>query len=369
MYNIESFTKSFTFNVKSTSRDYFINKKSNPVLTLTKGETYTFNISARGHPFWIKTVATMGTNNAYNNGVTNNGNDDGTLTFTVPFDAPSTLYYICEFHSSMQGVINVLQPMSNNVESFTTNSFDLDDKYAPFILSRNTIENFSAVTTTHQVPNVTTTHQVPNVTTTHQVPNAPPTFPVGTPASCKSCSNYITNSSIRNSEEFTNDTMKKVHFIANEVDEQYVDNSTHDIQPDVLEQFNEVGDNEQYNDNTTQDVHQDVLEQFNEVGDNIPSNTAPSSSLEKFQILNSVAEKFTNNDNYNDTIKQKDTWIEKFTNRCKDTYRVYKPYGYILIPVFIILVILILILLFSSDGDGDSDSNPTDFIRILYEAD
>ena len=360
MYNIESFTKSFTFNVKSTSRDYFINKKSNPVLTLTKGETYTFNISARGHPFWIKTVATMGTNNAYNNGVTNNGNDDGTLTFTVPFDAPSTLYYICEFHSSMQGVINVLQPMSNNVESFTTNSFDLDDKYAPFILSRNTIENFSAVTTTHQVP---------NVTTTHQVPNAPPTFPVGTPASCKSCSNYITNSSIRNSEEFTNDTMKKVHFIANEVDEQYVDNSTHDIQPDVLEQFNEVGDNEQYNDNTTQDVHQDVLEQFNEVGDNIPSNTAPSSSLEKFQILNSVAEKFTNNDNYNDTIKQKDTWIEKFTNRCKDTYRVYKPYGYILIPVFIILVILILILLFSSDGDGDSDSNPTDFIRILYEAD
>jgi hypothetical protein len=40
--------------------------------------------------------------------VTNNGVDVGTITFTVPFDAPATLYYICQFHSSMAGTITVL---------------------------------------------------------------------------------------------------------------------------------------------------------------------------------------------------------------------------------------------------------------------
>jgi len=48
-----------------------------------------------------------GTGNAYNSGVTNNGIDNGTITFVVPYDAPSTLYYICQFHSGMAGTINV----------------------------------------------------------------------------------------------------------------------------------------------------------------------------------------------------------------------------------------------------------------------
>jgi hypothetical protein len=77
-------------------------------LTLQRGGTYTFNISASGHPFWIKTSQVTGTGSAYNTGVTNNGTDSGTITFTVPEDAPSTLYYICQFHGSMTGTINIV---------------------------------------------------------------------------------------------------------------------------------------------------------------------------------------------------------------------------------------------------------------------
>jgi len=92
----------------SGASSYTINSSSNPTLTLKKGGTYTFDVSAGGHPFWIKTAQVTGTGDAYNTGVTNNGIASGTITFTVPEDAPSTLYYICQFHSSMTGTINVV---------------------------------------------------------------------------------------------------------------------------------------------------------------------------------------------------------------------------------------------------------------------
>ena len=97
-----------TFNVTNDgSSNYLINGQSDPTLTLTEGQTYTFNVNASGHPFWIKTVSSTGTGNSYNSGVTNNGTDNGTITFVVPYDAPSTLYYNCQFHSSMAGIINI----------------------------------------------------------------------------------------------------------------------------------------------------------------------------------------------------------------------------------------------------------------------
>jgi hypothetical protein len=88
---------------------YTINSASNPTLTLERGGTYTFNVSASGHPFWIQTVSgAYSSGNIYNTGVTSNGTQSGTITFTVPNDAPSTLYYVCQFHSSMRGTINIV---------------------------------------------------------------------------------------------------------------------------------------------------------------------------------------------------------------------------------------------------------------------
>jgi plastocyanin len=100
-----------TFNVTNNGMtSYTINAASNPTLSLTRGQSYTFQVNAVGHPFWIKSVRSTGTGNAYNSGVTNNGSETGSVTFVVPGDAPATLFYDCEFHSSMSGQINVMDP-------------------------------------------------------------------------------------------------------------------------------------------------------------------------------------------------------------------------------------------------------------------
>jgi plastocyanin len=101
-----------TFAVSNNSlTSYRIDGATNPTLSLIRGQTYTFNINASGHPFWIKTVNSIGTANAYNSGVTGNGTDVGTLTFVVPLNAPASLHYNCEFHSSMNGAITVSDPV------------------------------------------------------------------------------------------------------------------------------------------------------------------------------------------------------------------------------------------------------------------
>lgn len=82
---------------------------NDPTLTLSRGHTYIFENRSGGHPFYIKTsIANGGTNDAYNTGVTNNGGGNGTeIVFTVPHDAPDTLYYQCSSHSTMAGQLSI----------------------------------------------------------------------------------------------------------------------------------------------------------------------------------------------------------------------------------------------------------------------
>ena len=87
---------------------YSINDKDNPALTLKRGVTYTFELKATGHPFWIKTKNSSGVDNAYTNGVSGNGAERGTLTFAVPVDAPALLHYNCQVHDMMNGVIHII---------------------------------------------------------------------------------------------------------------------------------------------------------------------------------------------------------------------------------------------------------------------
>ena len=99
-----------TYTVSNSGSGYYIISSlagSNPTINLYRGITYIFIINAAGHPFWIKTIQGVGNGNQYNDGVTNNGYDNGTLTFIVPLNAPATLYYNCQYHSSMQGIINI----------------------------------------------------------------------------------------------------------------------------------------------------------------------------------------------------------------------------------------------------------------------
>ncbi len=87
---------------------YMIDGAANPTLTLCRGSTYTFAVNATGHPFYIKTVASVGNTNAYNTGVTGNGMDVGNVVFVVDASAPNTLFYNCSVHAAMTGTINVV---------------------------------------------------------------------------------------------------------------------------------------------------------------------------------------------------------------------------------------------------------------------
>ena len=98
-------TSTLTLTVtNSGSGAYLIDGASNPTVTLYRGVTYYFSINASGHPFHIQTVSgAYSSGNLYTSGVTGSGTQVGTLTFTVPLDAPSNLYYVCQFHSAMNG--------------------------------------------------------------------------------------------------------------------------------------------------------------------------------------------------------------------------------------------------------------------------
>jgi len=98
-----------TFNVTAGGGVYIVNSTNKPQLSMYRGQTYTFNINAQSHPFYIQQTSggTYNSSYVYSDGVTGNGTQNGTLTFVVPLDAPSTLYYVCQIHSNMGNQINI----------------------------------------------------------------------------------------------------------------------------------------------------------------------------------------------------------------------------------------------------------------------
>jgi hypothetical protein len=98
-----------TFTVTNQGMSaYLVDGTTNPTLTLCRGSTYVFAISATGHPFYINTVQGTGTANAYSTGVTNNGTDIGNVTLVVDSAAPNSLFYNCSIHAAMTGKIDVV---------------------------------------------------------------------------------------------------------------------------------------------------------------------------------------------------------------------------------------------------------------------
>lgn len=104
---------SISMNVSVVSGAYNIDlTHGTDIEAVYRGGTYTFNLDVTGHPFYLTTDD--GTNwtqggyaGEYTNGVTGSRTEVGTLTFTVPNDAPDTLYYQCANHSGMKGTIHV----------------------------------------------------------------------------------------------------------------------------------------------------------------------------------------------------------------------------------------------------------------------
>ena len=85
----------------------------NPTLTLERGMTYAFEVTAPGHPFYINTENTTGASAAYEP-AEGNGTSGGTILITVPEDAPDMLYYNCIIHAGMNGVIEVVDTQAQD---------------------------------------------------------------------------------------------------------------------------------------------------------------------------------------------------------------------------------------------------------------
>ena len=85
------------YRVRSQGENEFIffpdGLTPNPGLTLYRGQTYNFQVNTPGDPFYIRRNPTEGSIADYNDGVTNNGAEVGTVSITIPVNSPDVLYY------------------------------------------------------------------------------------------------------------------------------------------------------------------------------------------------------------------------------------------------------------------------------------
>ena len=100
-----------TFSVTVISGKYYLDGSLSPSLKLKRGYVYYFDAtdsSTNTHPLLLSSSSSgANTGGEYTNGVTNSQTENGTLTFQIPSDAPSTLYYVCGNHSGMGGDITI----------------------------------------------------------------------------------------------------------------------------------------------------------------------------------------------------------------------------------------------------------------------
>jgi hypothetical protein len=109
----KAITSTYTVELQTEGSDYQYlftpnGLTPNPVLTLYRGQTYVFDITSPGNPFSIKVNRNIGKFDRYTSGVTGAGVVDGRITFEIPLNAPSTLYYQSETDRNLGGVIKIL---------------------------------------------------------------------------------------------------------------------------------------------------------------------------------------------------------------------------------------------------------------------
>ena len=96
--------------------------EADPKIYLVRGQQYKFTNNMNAHPFRIQSTANGSAGTQYNDGIVNNDIQNGTLTWNVQFDTPSTLYYQCTAHPNMGGEIVILDAGSGD----TNTTYDLE---------------------------------------------------------------------------------------------------------------------------------------------------------------------------------------------------------------------------------------------------
>ena len=127
VFNIEVFYSFVNYNFHFTGKiitvyadpgKYFLHGAitgHNVDIEVIKGEVLMFTLaSIANHPFWIKTVAGTGKEDAVSTGISGvgQGQTSGVLIWDTAQISEGTYYYQCEYHAAMVGRIIVKKGMS-----------------------------------------------------------------------------------------------------------------------------------------------------------------------------------------------------------------------------------------------------------------
>tara|TARA_R100000406_G_scaffold23945_2_gene15316 strand:+ start:4824 stop:9935 length:5112 start_codon:yes stop_codon:yes gene_type:complete len=101
----EGFTETVSSSSGGGNPYIFDTRGTQPTLSFIRGATYVFDYSsATSHPLRFATAADAAGSTQYTDGTSVSGN---VISFTVPHNAPDTLYYYCTNHSGMGNSISV----------------------------------------------------------------------------------------------------------------------------------------------------------------------------------------------------------------------------------------------------------------------
>jgi hypothetical protein len=91
------------------SSSYIINNVGNRCISINPCGTYELQVNSPGQPLWIQYENIEGYNSAsvYNEGITNNGIESGSIFIELPNESPEFLYYVSENSPNMKGAITI----------------------------------------------------------------------------------------------------------------------------------------------------------------------------------------------------------------------------------------------------------------------
>jgi hypothetical protein len=138
---------------------YIVNGVLNGPITLIPGKPHRISIQAPGHPFWFQTsYGAYNLADVYTTNIEGSGTDAGQIEILLSSSAPQ-LYYVCENHSSMKGVVLF------DSSSMLSNSVVKTGSYAPVLIDMGKIIEMSGggtltITDTGDAIPVGTTYEV-----------------------------------------------------------------------------------------------------------------------------------------------------------------------------------------------------------------
>lgn len=136
----------------AASSAYTVGGVSNPVITVTRGQSYTFSVNHPGSNFWIQTEPGIDGTKLYSSavssrrvyGVTNNGISTGSVTFTVPTEVAQDYYFKMPVVDYVDyAVASTFTSLDGSGYTFGVSALDGDTQYPDerYVVFTNTSTN------------------------------------------------------------------------------------------------------------------------------------------------------------------------------------------------------------------------------------